>query len=827
MSQLLRDLKHSVRLLGRSPGFTAAAVLILALGIGANTAVFSVVNALVLQPRPGRVDTLVGVFSRDAHRPDSFRDFSYPLYLDLRERQEIFESLLARTFGLVGIGDGEAMKRSFVEIVSANYFSTLGVRLAAGREFTSVEERPGTNAAVAIASYAVWQQRQFDPSFVGSTVRVNGSEFTVVGVAPRGFAGTLSVVSPEWWFPLGTYDIVVNEMFRQRATGLGDRGNHALNLTGALRPGLSRDAAAQALNTAGERLAAEFPATDRDRSFVVAGVPRLGVSSRPQPQEESQIIVVAGLLTLMAGLVLVVACLNLANLLLARAAARRREIAIRQALGGGRARIIQQLLVEGFSLSVLGAAAGLVSAWWATRALGAWLSSVLPLGIQLVVEPSPRMLAAALAFAVFSTLLFALGPAWRLSRPAVAGDLKAEPGPMARRFRTGAVLVSVQLAMSLALVAVGGLFMRGAINAAGASPGFALERQLVVALDPSLAGYSEPQTREAYRAVLQRVRALPGVDHASLASMVAYGELQEGGRATLPNGTEEVDANFTIISSDYFDTLRLPILRGRGFSPADDERAAGIPQALINDRLARRLFRDEDPLGRTVSLRRRAGEAAEAFLVAGVVPSVKQDLFDLDPPPHVYASYGSHFRAAMTLHVAVGAGADEAPLLAATQRALRQLDPRLPVLAARTMTTQRDQSLSQWAARAAAVMFSTFGALALLLATLGVYGLKAYDVARRTREIGIRMALGATGGDVARLVLREGARTTVIGLSIGLLLALGLGRLMSGLLYQVSPFDLPTMTVAVGVLAAATLAAAYVPARRATRIAPIEALRTE
>jgi hypothetical protein len=372
------------------------------------------------------------------------------------------------------------------------------------------------------------------------------------------------------------------------------------------------------------------------------------------------------------------------------------------------------------------------------------------LGIELVVEPSPRMLVAAVALAVFSTVVFALGPAWRLSRPTVAADLKSESGQLARRLRSGAILVGAQLAVSLALVAVGGLFMRGAIKAAGATPGFALEHQLVVGLDPSLAGYSEARARDSYRGVLQRVRSLPGVERASLASMVPYGEFNEGGRASRPTAADDPKAvNFTIITSEYFETLGLPILRGRGFSADEDQRSTAMPPALINERLARSLFGADDPIGQLVSLRRGTGQTAETFLVAGVVPSVKQDIYDVDPPLHLYAAYGSRFRAAMWLHVAVARGQDEVALLGTIQRELRQLDSRLPVLSARTMRTQRDVSLTHWAARAAAVMFSTFGALALL-AAMGVYGLKAYDVARRTREIGIRIALGATSRNVRR-----------------------------------------------------------------------------
>jgi len=595
------DFRHGLRLLRRAPGFTAVAVLILALPIAANTAVFSLVNTVLLQTRSGRIDTLVAVFSRDRQKPDSYRAFSYPLYVDLRDRSTIFESVIAHTFPLVGIREGEATtKRSFVEIVSSNYFSMLGVPLAAGRPFSLEEERPGANAPVAIASYAAWSRRGFDPGFIGSQVRANGTPFTIVGIAPKGLR-TATVIATDWWFPLGTYDRLINEWSREGARGLDDRANHTLFVAGVLRPGLTKAAAAQVLDALSSHLAEEFPATDRDRSFVLTGVRRLDPIS--SPQYEAPVVFVAGLLMLMAALVLAVACLNLANLMLARGAARRREIGIRQALGGGRGRIVAQLFMEGLSLSMIGATAGLLLSWLADAALSAWLGSAARFlntdGVELTVDPSLRMVFVAGGLAVFSTLCFALGPAWRLSRPSVTSDLKDEPGVVVRRFGSGTVLVGIQLTVSLALLAVGGLFVRSAVEAANASPGFALERQLVFSLDASLAAYDEARTRDLYRNALQRVQSIPGVEHASLASKVAFGEFVETGFVAVPDRkTQEVVAGFTIVTSGYFGTLPLPILRGRGFSTEEDVRAIGVPPAVISESLARRLFPDGDPLGR-------------------------------------------------------------------------------------------------------------------------------------------------------------------------------------------------------------------------------------
>src|SRR5262245_14128860 len=453
---MLQDLRHTIRLLRRTPGFTAVAVLVLGLGIGANTAVFSIVNALVLQPRQGRIDQLLAVYSRDRNKPDRYRDFSYPAYLDLRARTDIFDSLLAHTFSTVGVVEGDKTTQTFASIVSANYFSTLGVRLAAGRAFTADEERPGSQRHVVIASYAVWRRKGLDPAFIGSTARVNGTDYTVVGVAPRGFAGTMTLLSPQWWFPLGSFDTIVNEMFKQRATGLEDRGHYAVNLAGALRPGLSREAADRALEVLARRLDVDHPETDKDQVLMLGGLPRLGVSS--QPQGDGPLGTLGGLLLAMAGLVLVVACLNLANLMLARGEARRREIAIRQAIGSSRWRLVRQLVTEGAVLAVVGAAFGAITGWWSAGALSAWFSGVLPLGIDVQVEPSSRLLVAAGVFAILSTIAFALGPAWSLSRPALADDLKGELTPAAavrRRFRSGSFLVVEQFAVSLRLVAAG------------------------------------------------------------------------------------------------------------------------------------------------------------------------------------------------------------------------------------------------------------------------------------------------------------------------------------------------------------------------------------
>src|SRR5438093_2293652 len=822
---MLHDFRHSLRLLRRTPGFTSVAVGVLALGIGANAAIFNIVNTLILQPRPGRVDSTFAVFSRDKVKPDTYQDFSYPAYVDIRERNGVFDELMAHTFSTVGVREGDTTTQTFASIVSSNYFKTLGVTLAAGRAFTAEEERPGSHAKAAIASYAVWRRHNLSPDFVGRTFRANGTTFTVVGVAPRGFGGTMMLVSPQWWFPLGSYDDIMNEMFKARATGLTDRLNRAVNLAGVLKPGVGKASAEQALNTLVTQLGRDFPATDKDQELSIGLMSRLGVSSRPET--DTQTATLSALLMLMSMLVLLVACLNLANLLLARGSARRREIAIRQALGSSRSRIVRQLLVEGFTLSIAGAAIGIVIGAWTTGLLTGWLGGALPLGIEVVVEPSPRLLVASTGFALFSTLCFAAGPAWSLSRPALTGDLKGEPATGVRRIGTGPTLLVIQLAVSLALVASGGLFVRAASHAARAEMGFAVENELVVGLDPSLAGYNEAQVRSTYRAVLARVRATPGVERASFASTVPLGSMTEGKTVRRRDDDKGVHAIFVVVGSGYFDTLRMPMLRGSEFTPAVDVPGPGPRIIVVDRRLARSIFGDADPVGEQLRIPTRDAEPPQSYTIIGVAAEMRHNLFEDVPEPHAYVPYGARFNTIMNLHIRTAAGANDAAMLASIRRELKAVDPQLPILSATTMELHRNGSLQVWGVRVAATMFSTFGALALLLATIGVYGLKAYDVSRRTREIGIRMALGASTTDVERMVLTEGARTTVIGLGIGLLLAAGVGKLLSGLLYRVSPFDPAILTAAVIALSTATLLACYLPARRATRVVPLEALRAE
>jgi predicted permease len=837
MRGILQDVRVGTRMLLKTPGFTLVAVVVLALGIGVNTAVFTLVNAMLLKPlNGGRTGELTGVYNVGTRSPGVYRAVSYPDYVDLRDRSGVFVRLAALDMAMTAVSDQPGgTRQAFVGLVSSNYFDTLGTTITHGRGFTADEERGASGARVVVASHAYWRRTGLDPSIVGRTLTLAGQTFTIVGVAPEGFTGTMALVAPELWLPLSAADLVQGPDRSAGPARLADRGTHRLMLAGVLAPGVTGPAASERLDAFGRQLAGTYPGEDRDHTFTIHRMSRLGLSTAPS--DDSEVGTVTALLMAMAAVVLVVACLNLANMLLARGAARRKEIAIRLAIGGGRGRLVRQLLTEGLLLATVGAAAGLVLAFWATRAFMLTLVPVMPLPVTFDATPDGRVLALTVAFAVISTLVASLGPAWSLTRPDLVGDLKDQPRSVVlRRGWRSLVLprelmVAGQLALSLMLLTSGGLFLRGALAASAADPGFELERGLVVTLDPSAASYDEARGRASYAGALDRLRSIPGIEAASLASLVPFGDVTEGRDVESPGAKRpSASPNLTVVSADYFASLGLPIVRGRGFTRTEETDPRAPRVAMVNDALARQLWPDQDPIGRELRFTATAGEPAPpVYQVVGVVPGVRHQLFDRVPTPHLYLPAGGHYRAPMTLHLRLRSGdaAAEHAMLATARRELQAFDRQLPILAARTLSEHRDASIALWLVKAGAALFTTFGALALVLAGTGLYGVRAYLVSRRTREIGIRMAVGADARDVVRLILREGLRITAVGLAAGALLSVAAATAIASLVYRVSPFDPVTFVTAPLVLLAAALLASWLPARRATRIAPVTALRTE
>ena len=839
MASLVQDLRYGLRALARRPGFTGVAVLVLAIGIGANSAVFSVVNALLLRPLaaeevPG---ALVGLYGRDRVRPDTYRAFSYPNYVDIREANPVFTNLLAEGVGLVGIAEGDTTRRAMAMAVSSNFFETLGEHLTVGRGFAPEEERPGSEPMVAVVSHALWRSRGGDPGMLGDLIRINGRDYTVVGITSKGFTGATVAMSPEVYVPLGAYELIVNDLFLDGSehTRLDDRENHSLVLIGRLRPGLTEEAATPQLDALARRLEEAYPAANKDQTLMVHTLRRVGIST--SPGDDGDLAALLGLLQAMSGIVLLVACLNLANMMLAHGSARRKEIGIRLALGAGRAHVVRQLLAEGVMLSLAGGAAGLLLAFWVARLLATSLSGALPFAVEYDSTPDLRVLAATLGLAVVSTTSFGLWPAWRLARTDVVQELKQHVGESVagrRRWLTMRdALIVGQVALSLGLVTGAGLLVRSAIDAARAEPGYEMRHGLVASLDPGLAGYEEAQGRQLYRRLLEDVRSLPGVRAASLASLVSYGDVTDGETVRRPGTTgDEGKASgiSNIIGADYFPALGLPVLRGREFTRAEEISAEGTPVALIDEPMAEKLFAGEDPIGQQiVFVKADETPKGQPLQVIGIVPGLRHDLYDREPVAHVYTPFGQHYRSWMTLHIKhTGGGPEaEAALLRSVRSTIRSVDERVPVLWLKTLESYREASLMLWLARTGARLFSAFGLLALFLAAVGIYGVRAYLVGLRTREIGIRMALGASRRAVLWLMLRDSLVLTGVGVALGLGLAALVALAVAGIVYRSSPFDPVVFGLAVALIVAAALGATFFPARRATRVEPFVALRVE
>ena len=869
MHTLIQDLKFSLRLLARSPGFTATAIVVLALGIGVNTAIFSVVHALIYSSRPfPHPEEVVQLYTQDKKNPKSYRMFSYPTYRDLREQQARaggqFTGILAHNLTMVGLGDGADTRRTFAGIVTANYFDVLGVKLIRGRAFTLAEEAPGSATQVVIASHLYWKKTGFDPALVGSTIRVNERPFTVVGIAPENFTGTMMLFGTELYFPLGLFDQLSNDFQAEAKRTLEHRDAYNLFVVARLAPGVSTTSAKDALGASATGLEQAFPVEQKDQTFTLAPLPRLSTSNAPS--DESQLNLVGLLLLGMTAIVLLIASLNLANLLLARGSARRKEFAIRLALGGGRARIIRQLLTEGLVLSIAGGCVGLVLAMWSADLLIGSMASLVPVSIFFAGTVNPAILAATLGFSVLSTLFFALGPALKLSRGDVITDLKEHAGEDTaprRRWLPRNPLVVAQIALSLGLLTCAGLFVRGALAAGGADIGLKAENTLIVEADASLGGYDEVHARQLYRNITDKLAALPGVQSASIGATVPFGMISLGrpvqragfhlAKDAKPANAAEglaYDSRWNSVGADYFATFGLPVLRGRTFTAADD--AKGAPAvAIIDEALAKKLWPDGSALGQRIQYADRdatrapakgggsgisvsddvtaRAEDAKSIEIVGIVPVVRASLFSSEPGTAIYVPFAQGFQSNVNFHVRTVANtpAVAASLIEAVRREVRTAAPGVPVFKVRTFRQHLDASADLWITRIGATLFSIFGSLALLLAVVGLYGVKAYSVARRTREIGIRMALGAEPGTVQRMILREGLLMTLSGAALGLLLALGLGKLCASLLYQVSPVDPLTFTLAPAVLFITAMFACYLPARKATRVSPLTALHSE
>jgi predicted permease len=843
MRNMLRDVRFGARMFRKNPWFTCAAVTVLALGIGANTAIFSLVNAFLLKPLVIRNPAeLVGCYSRDTGK-GSYRGFSYPDYAELRESGSAFSGLLAHNLAMVGLSEGDTTRRVFADIVSANYFTTFGVPLFQGRSFTPEEERPASAIPVAIVSYSYWKKTGADPQLLGKNVSINSRVYTVVGIASEGFTGTTAMISPELYLPLGVYEMAVND-FEGVGRSLAARSNHDLILVGRLRPGVSQKSADALLATVASQLARAYPEDDKDQSFLVRPLPRMGIST--EPVSDSELMIPAILLLAVAGVVLLIASLNVANMMLARGTTRGKEVAIRLALGGSRADIVRQLLVEGFLLALAGGVAGLAVAYWSTGVLVRSMARLAPIDLVYSAGPDTRVLFATIGFCVLSTILFGLGPAWNLAGWNLFAGLKigdrADFQAHRRRgiFARRNILVMGQISLSLMLLSAAGLFIRSSVQAAHVEPGFRVSGEMLAEVDASLAGYEETRGWQTYRAVVDRLQAIPGVESVSLAATVPFGMISLGktvqrssdarsSAAGSANSAPEVACRYNIVSGDYFQTMGIPLQRGRAFTSAD-AAGAKLSVAILDQAAAEKLWPGGDAVGKNVRLVSDSGnKSAVDAEVVGVVANIQESVIGTQRPPHIYVPFGQAYQSDTNIHLVTSAqdAQAEARLLETVRNEIRAVDPHLPVLALKTLRMHMDSSFDLWIVRTGARMFVIFGGVALLLAAIGLYGVRAYTVAMRTREIGIRMALGARASDALRMMLREGMVLFGIGAAVGLVLSLPVGKVLSSLLYRVDSFDPVVLTLAPTLLAAVSFVACYIPARRAARLDPMVALRDE
>ena len=839
IEELWMDTRYALRSLARTPGFSIVAIAILALGIGVNAAMFGIINVLLLRTS-GNVEPerLVSLHSESVERPGSYRMISYPAYRLLRDGLESLEDLAAHNLTVVGIKNGDVTTRSMAIIVSANYFSMFDEVPAQGRVFTEQECRPGAGVPVVITSHGFWVRQGSPENFVGSILDINGQARTVVGVASPGFTGSTAFMTPDFWFPIGSAATVLGGPMAGGAdVDFEDPDNNTVMIMGRLREGRDAEQLQGELDRLGVVLEEAFPSAGGPRRLSSSPLSRLAVST--DPSDDRALIGPAMLLMAMTGIVLLIACLNLANMFLARGASRRSEIAVRSSLGSGRARLVRQMLTESLVLSVLGGLGGLALAVAASRALLATVVGLMPFGLTINLDLSPdlRVIAVTIFFCVFATLAFGLGPALRVTRGDLVGQLRstlgAGSGAAGSSLAPRNLLIVGQIALSLGLLTAGGLFLRGALNAARATPGFALEDSLLVELDPSLVGYDEARTRETYRRVLDVLGTMPDIESVSFASMVPFGAVSSS-RGVLPAAGElDVDqarrALTYTIGSDYFRTLGLPVLRGRDFTRTEifDEPTARV--AIIDEPLAEQLWPGQEVVGRQIRLVSSSDSTGEPLEIVGVVPGVRHDFFAKQAEAHVYLPYSQRHTANMSLHLKVDDRSSRLPheLLATVRDEIRMVDATVPVVTLKTMIDHRDQSIFVWIVRAGAKVFAGLGIVALLMALVGIYGVRAFLMARRTREIGLRMALGATPGGVVGSLVKDGLRPTLIGLAIGAVLALGIAQLLSSMLYQVSALDPVVLLGATLLLLAFATLATYLPARRATLIEPTLALRSE
>jgi predicted permease len=830
MNALSRDIRHSIRSLRQAPGFVLIVILTLGLGIGANTAIFSLMDQVLLRPLPVHdPSALVLLDGPGAFQGRTMNEmtFSYPMYVDFRDRNEVFTGVLARfPLSMTVVWRG-ASERARGELVSGNYFDVLGVRPALGRLLNAADDRTPGAHPVAVLSYGYWQRRfGGDPLILNQTITVNGHPLTIVGVSGRGFTGVQVGQAADVMAPL-----MMKAQMTPTWNDLDNRRSRWVTVMARLKPGVSRTAAAAAMNVIyrqiNEQEVKDIPNNSESfrKRFVSKHLDVLpgqrGLSDLRGEFSTPLIVLMA-----MVGVVLLIACANVANLLLARTTARQKEIALRLALGAGRVRIVRQQLVESGLLALAGTVLGVLLAWWT----GGLLLGALPgdpAARNLSADPDLRVAGFALAIGVLTAVVFGVVPAIQATRASVTGALKEESGSVAgggRQARVRRALVVGQVALSMLLLAGAGLFARSLVNLKSLDPGFRVDDLFAFSIDPSLSGYEGDRLTSLYRRMQDELATVPSVRSVSMSEigMLAGDNWSQTVRVDGYQAKEGEDLNPSVdgVGPRYFETMGIPLVSGREFTERD---VTGAPKvAIINETMAKYFYGSGNPIGRRFGFGR--GKPTDIEIV-GVAKDVRSLELRDQPPRLLYIPYAQDDSVTQLTYYVRAARDDRGATAAGIREAVHRLDPNLPVFNMKTMAVQIDESL--FVERMVAVLSVAFGTLATLLAAIGLYGVMSYAVTRRTREIGIRMALGAERGRVLWLVLREVAAMAIAGIVGGLLAALWLTRQVQSQLFGLSPNDPLTLVIATLLLACVAIVSGYIPARRATTIDPIVALKAE
>jgi predicted permease len=829
MHALWRDIRHVSRGLRQSRGFLAIVILTLGLGVGANTAIFSLMDQVLLRPLPVQDPSALvlldgpGAFQG---RTMNAMTFSYPMYRDFRDRNEVFTGVLARFPLPATVVWRGASERANGELVSGNYFEVLGVRPAAGRLLTAADDRTPGAHPVAVLSHGYWQRRfGGDPEVLNQTIDVNGHPFVIVGVAARGFTG----------IQVGqAADVMVPMMMKAQMTptwnDLDNRRSRWVTIMARLKAGISRAQAEAAMNVMYRQINEQeikdiSSASESFRKRFVSKHLDLLPGHKGLSDLRREFSTPLVVLMSMVGVVLLIACANVANLLLARTTARQKEISLRLALGAGRARIVRQQLVESGLLAAAGTIVGTLFAWWAGGLLLAALPGD-PAARSLSADPDLRVAGFALLVGIATALVFGIVPALQATRVGMAGALKEDSGSVAgggRQARLRRVLVVGQIALSMLLLAAAGLFARSLYNLKSIDPGFTVDNLLAFSVDPSLSGYGGDRLNGLYRRLQAELATVPGVKSASMSEIGALSgnDWQMTIRVDGYQAKEGEDMNPSVdgVGPRYFETMGIPLVSGREFSERDVKGAPRV--AVINETMAKYFFPGASPVGRRFGFGRGAPTDIE---IVGVVKDVRSQELRDQPQRFVYIPYAQDESVTqLTFYVRTARAGDSTA--AGIRQAVRRLDGTLPIFDMKTMSVQVDESL--FVERMVAVLSVAFGGLATLLAAIGLYGVMSYAVARRTREIGIRMALGAERRRVLWLVLREVAAMALVGIAGGLAAAFWLTRQVQSQLFGLSPSDPITLGSATILLALVAVGSGYLPARRATAIDPIVALKAE